>query len=219
MSCAWWQLWLSPRPLQRTPVLTQESFDGTATHFDILQEPNGSWSIRETHHIENQIVRDGKSGPPMHYHRKQDEYFKVEQGVLGVIVDGQEMALTEDDDVLIIRANSRHRFWCHKSSDSSLVFRAWADPCKDEDHILDTNFLRNLISYGADCDKAGLWPSLFQLLVFAESASTVMIPPGMSWAPDWLIGGLQFALASWLGAGLLGYQASYPEYAEKERRD
>lgn len=40
-------------------------FDGTATHFDILREPEGSWSIRETHHIESRIVRDGKSGPPL----------------------------------------------------------------------------------------------------------------------------------------------------------
>lgn len=55
-----------------------------------------------------------------HIHLRQDEYFKVEQGTLGIIPDGVEHVLTDDD------------------------------PFKDVDHIVDVNFLRNAVGYVAD---------------------------------------------------------------------
>lgn len=42
-----------------------------------------------------------------HIHLLQDEYFQVEQGVLGAITDGKEVAITKDDGILCIRAGSR----------------------------------------------------------------------------------------------------------------
>lgn len=53
-----------------------------------------------------------------HFHLKQDEYFKVEQGVLAVIVDGKEMTLTKEDELFVIRANKRkdfHKFIVYRS--------------------------------------------------------------------------------------------------------
>lgn len=35
-----------------------------------------------------------------------------------------------------------------------------------------------------------------------------MIPPGMSWALDWILRAIQYSLASWIGVWLLG-QVSY----------
>jgi hypothetical protein len=62
-----WQLWLSPRPLHRTNISTQSSFvtAGNAARFDILVEDDGRWGLRETHFIDNPLVKAGLSGPPL----------------------------------------------------------------------------------------------------------------------------------------------------------
>ena len=100
--------------------------------------------------------------------------------------------------------NSRHRFWAHKSATESLVFHGWADPQeKDRLHILDENFLRNLQGYLADCHKADLKPSIFQLVLFSYEASTLATPP--FWVPLWFLTGLNHVLACWIAARLLGY--------------
>ncbi|GJC93315.1 putative ankyrin repeat domain-containing protein 29 protein [Colletotrichum tabaci] len=213
-----WQLWLSPRPRKRTNISTQSSFvtAGDAARFDILTEDDGRWGLRETHFINNPLVKAGKSGPPLHIHLLQDEYFKVEQGVLGAITDGKEHAITKDDGVLCIRAGTRHRFWSHESATESLVFHGWAHP-QDRDHILDENFLRNLQGYMADCHREGLKPSVFQLVLFSYEASTLATPP--FWVPIRLLTAVNHVLAYWIAAGLLGYKAAYPEYTVRPRSD
>ena len=42
-----------------------------------------------------------------HIHRLQDEYFKVEQGVLGVVKNGVEYTVTKDDGTFHIPAGTR----------------------------------------------------------------------------------------------------------------
>jgi hypothetical protein len=96
---------------------------------------------------------------------------------------------------------SRHRFWS-ASETESLVFHGWADP-QDKDNILDENFLRNLQGYMADCHKANLKPSVFQLALFSYEASTLATPP--FWVPMPLLIAVNYMLAYWIGAGLLGY--------------
>lgn len=53
-------------------------------------------------------------------------------------------------------------------------------------------FFRNLYSYLDDCYVQGASPSLFQLLIFLDSAETSLAFPG----PGWLV-----RPASWLAAG------------------
>ncbi|RYP12908.1 hypothetical protein DL765_007124 [Monosporascus sp. GIB2] len=210
-----WQQWLSPRPQHRTVNTSRVSFltSGNAALYEPLSKPDGLWYVRETHYIENPIVKAGLSGPPLHIHLQQDEYFKVEQGVLGAVKDGVEYAITKNDGILFIPAGTRHRFWSHKSATESLVFSAWADPCKDRDHILDLNFLRNIVGYLADCDKAGLKPSPFQLILFFDNASSLLCPPFLNWMPVWLLTWVHHGLA-WIAESLLGYKTSYPEYTK-----
>lgn len=98
-----------------------------------------------------------------------------------------------------------HRFWSHPSATEDLIFHGWADPCKDEDHILDVNFLRNLTGYLADCHEAKLQPSVFQLILFLDHASSVLTPPFLNWVPRWILLGIHRLLAKWIAAGLLGY--------------
>jgi len=96
-----------------------------------------------------------------------------------------------------------HRFWCHKSATENLVFSAWADPCKDRDHILDVDFLRNLVGYFADCEKAGLKPSPFQLILLFYNASSLLCPPFLNWMPVWLLTWVHIVLA-WIAENVLG---------------
>ncbi|GFF22559.1 hypothetical protein IFM61606_08541 [Aspergillus udagawae] len=208
-----WQLWLSPRPQKRTRNNSQPSFNhlGDAALYEPLSKADGLWYVRETHYIENALVRAGLSGPPLHIHRLQDEYFKVEQGVLGIVKNGVEYTVTKDDGVFHIPAGTRHRFWFHKSSTETVVFNVWLDPCKDKDFILDVNFLRNLSGYLDDCLKAGLKPSILQIILFTENASSLLCPPFLNWMPVWLLIPVHRGLA-WFAERVLGYEKSYPEY-------
>ncbi|KAI3327607.1 hypothetical protein HD806DRAFT_483354 [Xylariaceae sp. AK1471] len=214
----WWQRWLSPRPSHRTNISSQSSFAaaGDAARFDVLTEGDGRWSVRETHHIENPTVKAGRSGPPLHIHLKQDEFFKVEQGILAVSLDGVKHILTKDDGVLRINSKTRHRFWSDQSATESLVFRGWTDPY-DEDYILDISFLRNLQGYLADCHRESLQPSPWQLILFAYNASTVLTPP--FWVPLWFLRATHYVLAIGVASSLLGYKASYQEYSGKPRSE
>lgn len=62
-----WQLWLSPRPLHRTNIASQSTFDtaGNAARYEFLPEDFGRWGVRETHYIDNPVVKAGRSGPPL----------------------------------------------------------------------------------------------------------------------------------------------------------
>lgn len=64
---AWfWQLWLSPRP-QRSEIATDLTVysNNDAALFEFLIEPDGRWVVQETHYINNPLVKNGLSGPPL----------------------------------------------------------------------------------------------------------------------------------------------------------
>ncbi|KAI3324039.1 hypothetical protein HD806DRAFT_58928 [Xylariaceae sp. AK1471] len=206
-----WQLWLSSRPAHRTNIATQTKFTtaGNAAVYDFLTEDDGSWGVRETHYMDSSITRAGLSGPPLHVHLFQDEYFTVEKGVLGVVTDSKTHALTKADGTLKIKAGTRHRFWFHESSTEDVVFRGWIDS-QDKDQGLDRDVLRNYQGYIVDCRKNNLEPSFFQLALIMYDASTILTPP--FWMPLALLTGLNHMLARWMGQYLLGYKSTYPEY-------
>ena len=62
-----WQHWLSPRPLRRTATTSESRILAAhdAALFEFSKEEEGHWMVRETHYIDNKIVRDGLSGPPL----------------------------------------------------------------------------------------------------------------------------------------------------------
>ncbi|USP79029.1 hypothetical protein yc1106_06303 [Curvularia clavata] len=192
-----WQQWLSRRPLQRTPNNTKPSFLhlGNAALYEPLSKPDGQWYARETHYKDHPLVSAGLSGPPLHIHRLQDEYFKVEQGVLGVMKNGVEHTLTKDDGVLHIPAGTRTE---------DLVFNVWLDPCTENEHILDVNFLRNLSGYLDDCLKSGIQPSVLQIILMTENASSLLCPPFLNWMPTWMLFWVHRGLA-WYAETVLGF--------------
>lgn len=121
---------------------------------------------------------------------------------------GKSFSISERSRVEFIHRNctGRHRFWCHRSATESLVFHGWIDP-QDKDNLLDKNALRNLQGYLADCDRANLKPSVFQLILWAYNTSTVMTPP--FWVPLWLLTWTHYLLACWVAQGFLGYVLGY----------
>lgn len=62
--------------------------------------------------------------------------------------------------------------------------------------------MRNISGYTRDCEKSGIAPSLFQILLFLYHGDMVITPP--FWMPIWLLVVLHHVLAYWVGAGLLG---------------
>ena len=62
-----WQLWLSPRPLQRTNTSAQSAIlaEHGAALFEFKKDDDGSWVVVETHYMDNKLVREGQSGPPL----------------------------------------------------------------------------------------------------------------------------------------------------------
>ncbi|KAI1771738.1 hypothetical protein F4818DRAFT_428908 [Hypoxylon cercidicola] len=217
-----WQLRLSPRPPSRTetPIEPRLLSPCDAALFEFISGDDGRMIVRETHYADNKFVQDGLSGPKIHIHLGQNEYFEVHQGTLSVIRNGIEYALTKDDGVFEIPAGTRHRFWAHPSirdKREDLKFQVWAKP-NEVDRGFNENCLRNYFGYLKDCLEHNMTPSVFQMALFGWSWDTIMLVPPF-WMPLWSLRVIQHVAGHWIGKRLLGYQASYPEYDTKPRAD
>lgn len=62
--------------------------------------------------------------------------------------------------------------------------------------------MRNITGYVRDCERYGVAPSIFQILLFMYHSDIVLTPP--FWTPLWLLVVLHHVLAYWVGARLLG---------------
>lgn len=62
-----WQLWLSPRPEKRTTTPSEPRMltAHDTAQYEFLTTTDGLEKIRETHYINNELVRKGLSGPPL----------------------------------------------------------------------------------------------------------------------------------------------------------
>ncbi|KAF5589169.1 hypothetical protein FPANT_6384 [Fusarium pseudoanthophilum] len=133
-------LWLSPRPVKRTETPSEPrmlSQNGAAL-FEFHYEHDGRLVVRETHYAENKLVQDGRSGPPLHIHCGQTEYFQVESGTLAVIRNGRKSILTKGGGIIKIPPGTR--FWAEAPVKEDLVFRVWAEP-QNQDGGFDEAFL------------------------------------------------------------------------------
>jgi mannose-6-phosphate isomerase-like protein (cupin superfamily) len=212
-----WQLLLSPRPTRRTNISSEPVVFGVngTIQYEFLRE-DGRDVVRETHYMSKDTVRKGLSGPPLHIHLRQAEFFHVQQGVLGVHKNGKVHAITANDGPVEIPAGERHRFWAHPSGTEDLIFKVWVDP-EDLDKGFDETFMRNFTGYLRDCERDKIAPSIFQILLFIHHSDMVLTPP--FWLPIWFLVGLHHVFAYWVGAGLLGYKTSYPEYGQYDILD
>lgn len=106
---SWLQQLLSPRPRQRTFTANDASVSSPddAILYDFVKNKAGLSAVRETHYLRNDGVREGKSGPPLHIHLRQDEHFEVQQGVLGVVINGKQHAVTRADGRISVPSGAR----------------------------------------------------------------------------------------------------------------
>ncbi|KAI1470388.1 uncharacterized protein F4812DRAFT_417335 [Daldinia caldariorum] len=208
-----WQLWLSPRPSRRTdtPRESRMLSPNDAALYEFLYDEDGRYAVRETHYADNKAVRDGISGPPLHIHIRQTEYFQVQQGALAVVKNGKESVITKNDGILVIAPGARHRFWAHSPVREDLVFKVWAEP-QDLGHAFDESFLRNSLGYLRDCQQQGIEPSVFQMALLGWSSDTIFVTPSF-WVPIWILKLAQYVIGHFIGGLLLGYKATYPEYS------
>ncbi|KAI1198788.1 hypothetical protein F5X97DRAFT_333103 [Nemania serpens] len=208
-----WQLWLSPRPAFRTLTPAEPRLLSThdAALYEFIYNDDHDLIVRETHYVNNPAVRAGLSGPPLHIHLDQTEFFEVEKGALVVVKNEREHVLTKNTGVVVISPGTRHRFWAHPDNEDDVVFTVRARPY-DEEHGFTENYLRNAIGYLRDCERENLAPSVFQLALFGCLSDTVLTPP--FWTPLWLLKMVHYALAYLIAKPLLGYQETYPEYSK-----
>ncbi|KAI6086402.1 hypothetical protein F4821DRAFT_130197 [Hypoxylon rubiginosum] len=201
---AGWQLWLSPRPLRRTntPLEPRMFSPSDAALYEFLYDDIGRFAVRETHYADNKVVQNGLSGPPLHIHLKQTEYFEIQQGTLAVVKNEKQVMLTKDDGILKITPGTRHRFWAHSPAREDLIFKVWAEP-QDGQHSFDENYLRNALGYLRDCQMQNINPSIFQMALFGWSSDTLFITPSF-WVPLWILRAIQFVAGHLIGVFLLG---------------
>lgn len=135
-------------------------FGGLLTSEFLEPPPGRSFLMRQTYRLKvegdipnnlRQLIASPKrpDGPPMHFHQFQTEYFKVEQGICVVVMDGVERNLTPEDEEISCKPGRIHRFYIHPDSgDKMTVLLSASDP--GVDYQLDRVFFENWYGYWHD---------------------------------------------------------------------
>ncbi|KAB8252956.1 hypothetical protein BDV35DRAFT_375414 [Aspergillus flavus] len=152
------------------------------------------------------------SGPPVHFHPFQNDYFRVEQGRMCLEVDGQTRILTPEDGEVQGRAGCIHRFYvAPDSTEDMVIILSASDPGMD--YQLDRVFFENWYGLWHDYLVHEGKMDFIQLLCTYDAGDAYLLPP--AWLPDWLRkkigywGGI--IVGRWIG-GLLGYRPFFKEY-------
>lgn len=119
------QLLLSPRP-PRTHTASQRVVQGA--HFACEAwwdlSSTGQTLAYERHFVSRALKAQGSkagsdTGPPLHMHLKQKEYFTVLEGEMGVELDGKDHILRPEDGEFAIPVGTIHRFWPHSGGEKT----------------------------------------------------------------------------------------------------
>lgn len=148
--------------------------------------------------------------PPPHYHLLQDEYFRVASGAgIWHLWGGKSVHLKKGDEIMV-PPWKWHWFESAPHSEElfSVMYRYDAEYAEMEER-----FFRNIFGYQEDCRKAGIKPSIVQLLVFCMH--NWMLPGFPISGPErlnLLVNTTLIFVIGGFGQFLLGYKAFYPEY-------
>jgi len=201
------------------------SCDGArTTHWQTPRSGNSVMEI-QTYPDSSTITKTQREqlAPPLHWHHYQEEHFTVTQGTFIFRLNGKEtkISATDPNPRISITPGDPHTFSPDPSYKGPCVIEISAATSSSSSTEttagVSEQFFRNLYSYLEDCSRQNTSPSLPQLLLFLDSAEV-----SLAWdvGPTWLMQYMSYALGvvvgRWIGGGLLGYKASYPEYYNPE---
>lgn len=158
--------------------------------------------------------------PPLHYHIKQTEHFKIVSGECHLFKDTdlhpwKTLSADESDGPKTASIPPETYHTIHNASKTKpLVLDVKLTP---EGYEAEQRFFRTFFGYVDYCRRAGSAPSIFQLMVFLRAADT---PLGLPMPTIWLriaVSRIFMDAMGWRGKWMLGYEESYEEYfAEKK---
>jgi mannose-6-phosphate isomerase-like protein (cupin superfamily) len=128
---------------------------GGALVTEFLEPPPGrSFCFRQTYRLKPTVGVDNAdyerinaalhhpSGPPLHFYPFQNEYFRVVQGRMCVEIDGVLRTLTSEDEEVVGRAGTIHRFYIAPDSTEDMIIILSASD-NGMDYQLDRVFFEN----------------------------------------------------------------------------
>lgn len=151
--------------------------------------------------------------PPPHYHLLQDEHFHVHSGEgIWHLWGGRTVRLSKGDDIMV-PAGKWHTFDVAPESEEPLTVSYKYDAEYPE---MEDRFFRNVMSYFADCRRAGRKPSVFQLMVFSmHNWMPIGLPVPGPERFNFVVNTILMVVMGCIGQFLLGYKASYSEYYDE----
>ncbi|KAK0634260.1 hypothetical protein B0T17DRAFT_512853 [Bombardia bombarda] len=197
-------------------------FGGLLTTEFLEPAPGRCFLFRQTykHNLEGTAIPDNlrklidsprkPGGPLLHFHQFQTEYFRVEQGIMGIEVNGVHKIVKPEDGEVSVKAGSIHRFYIHPDSPGDMtVYLSASD--SGMDYQLDRIFFENWYGYWHDALLHEGKLNFIQYLAIQDGGDAYSVPP--KWVPFRRFIGYwgSVALGRWLG-GLLGYKPFFKEY-------
>jgi len=149
------------------------------------------------------------ANPPYHWHLKQREDFRIQQGSVIFTVDGKDITKTKADGLLSLQPKTYHTFRADPNSPEEIIMLVTAQP---EDGGITERFFRNIYGYNEDCIEQKLSPNICQIFLFLDSSDTYPVLPGPKFIAQPLSRFLTYFLGTVIGKHILGLKESYDEY-------
>lgn len=111
-----------------------------------------------------------KSGPPMHVHYKQDEYFTVVSGKIGYQTLGEEKKYAGPGESILFKAGVPHKFW--NAGEEVLYCTGYMCPPDNAVYFLSAIFKSSNENGG----KPGLFDAAFLLTRYKSEFGMLEIP-------------------------------------------
>ncbi|TFK56927.1 hypothetical protein OE88DRAFT_1730359 [Heliocybe sulcata] len=181
-------------------------FGGARRHKTIRMD-EGEYTFRCEYNPKDPFISAGRETaafPLLHWHRNQNEWFKVIQGRVGYVLNGKEGVVTEGT-LVTLKSGDIHTFWVDPTNEDNVIMEFTVRPGRGLDEAWVDSF------YGVinSCYEAKKPMSLLQAMVFCDEAISAPgnVPKPIGIFLSWLFGGIIGRLA--------GYKGIYPQYCKK----
>jgi len=187
-------------------------YGGAARHY--WKKPVAGDSLAMVIHLEpkyNAHLPPHKNpvNPPYHWHYRQREDFKIEQGSVIFTLEGKDIVKTKEDGIITIHPGTYHTFRADPASKEDVILLVTATA---DDNGLTEQFFRNLYSYQEDCERHKQALSVCQMFLFLYSTDTYPVLPGPKFIARPLSRFITYFIGSVIGKTVFGMKESYVEY-------